>query len=89
MNGKTRLNLTVDEDIPDLFAKMAHGRNRMGEYLSNLVRSMDQGHQAIEVDQMDLESLKLMIQGMAGRVKALEGEMLTVRSQVAAIVDHD
>jgi hypothetical protein len=84
--GKTRLNVTVDADVPEMLAKLARGRNKMGEYLSNIVRSMAQGTEMVEIDQMDVEALRLMVQGLGGRVKAVEGEMINMRAQIATLI---
>ena len=35
---------------------------------------------------MDLDALRLMVQGLAGRVIAVEGEVANLRSQLAAII---
>ena len=34
---------------------------------------------------MDLDALRLMVQGLAGRVIAAEGDVISLRSQMAAV----
>lgn len=84
MSDKQRLNLTVDGDVPALLEQLANGRNKMGDYLSKIVRSLAEGTPAEEIERMDTEALRLMVQGLAGRVKSVEGEIIHLRSQVAA-----
>lgn len=86
MVEKQRLNLTVDADIPAILERMANGRNKMGEYLSQLIRSMDQGTPTSEIERADKESLRLMIQGLAGRVNMLEAEVISLQTKVAALL---
>jgi hypothetical protein len=81
--SKERLNLSVDEGIGDLLNKLAGGERKRGDYLSKLLRSIDQGE---DVTGLDVESLRLMVQGLGGRVKSLEGELMRVQAQLAAII---
>lgn len=86
MVEKQRLNLTVDADIPAILERMANGRNKMGEYLSQLIRNMDQGTPVMEIERADRESLRLMIQGLAGRVNMLEAEVISLQTKVAVLM---
>ena len=83
MVNKERLNLSVDEGIGDLLNKLAKGERKRGDYLSQLLRSIDEGEDVIG---LDVESLRLMVQGMGGRLKTLEGEMMRLQAQLAAII---
>ena len=83
MVGKERLNLSVDEGIGELLNKLAKGERKRGDYLSQLLRSIDEGQ---DVTGMDIESLRLMVQGMGGRLKSLEGELMRVQAQLAAVI---
>ena len=83
MVGKERLNLSVDEGIGELLNKLAKGERKRGDYLSQLLRSIDEGQ---DVTGLDVESLRLMVQGLGGRLKSLEGELMRVQSQLAAII---
>lgn len=80
-----RLNLTVDDNIPEILERLAGGRNKMGDYLSKIINEMDQGAPADVLERMDKEGLRLMVQGMGGRLKSLEGEIVLLQSQVAAL----
>ena len=83
MVNKERLNLSVDEGIGNLLNKLAKGERKRGDYLSQLLRSIDEGEDVIG---LDVESLRLMVQGMGGRLKTLEGEMMRLQAQLAAII---
>lgn len=84
---RTRLNLTVDEDTPALLEKLAGGRNSMGAYLSRLLRSVeiDEGT-AAEIERADHEAIRLMLQGMAGRLRSVEAEVVNLRANLAQLV---
>ena len=83
MENKERLNLSVDDGIGDLLNKLAKGERKRGDYLSNLLRSVDAGEDVIG---LDVESLRLMVQGMGGRLKSVEGELMRMQSQLAAMI---
>lgn len=87
MAEKPRINLTVDPDIPDVLERLAGGRNSMGGYVSQLVRNMATGATAAsEIEKLDRDGIKLMIQGLAGRVASLEGELMIMQSNVASLM---
>lgn len=86
MQEKERINLTVDGDVPALLEGLAGGRNKMGDYLSKLIRSVAAGTPQDEIERMDKESLRLMVQALTGRVIALEGEMLKMQANLATMI---
>ncbi len=87
MAEKPRINLTVDHDIPDTLERLAGGRNNMGAYVSQMVRNMAAGATASdEIEKLDREGMKLMLQGLAGRVASVEGELMRVQAQLAAVI---
>jgi len=84
---KVRANLSLDADIPDLLERLAGGRNKMGDYVSKLIRlQIDDDTTASELQTLDNESLRLMVQGLGGRVKALEGEVMRTQAQIASLI---
>jgi hypothetical protein len=84
---KQRINLTVDADVPDILERLAGGRNKMGDYLSQLVRSIGEGAATSdEIEKLDREGMRVMIQGLTGRLAGLEGEVLRIQSQLAALI---
>lgn len=87
MAEKPRINLTVDPDIPDILERLANGRNNMGAYISQMVRNLSAGQStADEIEKLDREGMRLMMQGLSGRVVALEGEVMRIQAQLAAII---
>ena len=54
MAEKPRINLTVDPDIPDILERLAGGRNKMGDYISQMVRNIAAGSStADEIEKLD------------------------------------
>lgn len=84
---KRRLNLMIDSDVVSWLDSLAGGERKRGQYLSELVRQAWAARQsAPDVRSMDLDALRLMTQGLAGRVIAAEGEIVNLRSQLAAVI---
>ena len=87
MAEKVRLNLSVDSGVAEMMERLAGGRNKMGDYVSKLIRAQAADDStANELQTLDNESLRLMVQGLGGRVRALEGELMRTQAQVAAII---
>jgi len=57
---------------------------KRGELVSKLLIAYGAGEQGI--DQVDIESMKLQIMGLAGANKTLEGRVLKLERQVAAMI---
>jgi hypothetical protein len=86
-NTKRRVNLMLDEDVIDWLDNLAGGERKRGQYISQLIRSAYAAKQsAPDVRTMDVDALRLMVQGLAGRVIAVEGEVANLRSQLAAVI---
>lgn len=87
MAEKPRINLTVDHDIPEILERLAGGRNKMGDYVSQMARNLAAGQTtADEIEKLDREGMRLMLQGLAGRVASVEGELMRIQAQLAAII---
>ena len=87
MAEKPRMNLTVDHDVPEVLERLAGGRNKMGDYISQMVRNLAAGQTTSdEIEKLDREGMRIMIQGLMGRIVAVEGELMRVQSQLAAII---
>ena len=84
---KARLNLFLDEDAAQALEEMAGGERKRSEYLNNLLRTTYAARKASsDIRTMDVEALRLTVIGLAGRVQAVEGEMLHIQSQLAAMI---
>lgn len=80
-----RLNLVVDDGIGEIMTEMAGGERRRGQWLSELVRAMyEQGIKAQAGG--DLEALRYSVTGMTGQIKILEGRLVNMEKQVAALI---
>lgn len=88
--SERRLNLAVDEDIPDLLTALAGGERRRGRYLSDVIRGLAQTQQTPGAD---VQTLTFAVRGMGGgvaglenRVTILENQMAQVNSQLATLI---
>lgn len=81
----TRINLIVGEDIPDKLSELAGGGRKRGEYLTQLVRAIYAGQQEVSAGS-DFEQLRLGFAGLIGKQKELEGRVLRLEGQLAALM---
>jgi hypothetical protein len=90
MEGKRRVNLMLDSDVTEMLDQLAEGERKRGQYISELIRSAwAVRRSAPDVRGLDVDALRLMVQGLAGRVVAVEGEITNLRSQLAALIAKD
>jgi len=80
-----RVNLVVDDGVGEMLAELAGGERKRGRYISDLIRAAYEV-QATAVPATDVETLRLGLTGLAGTVKGLEGRLLTVEAELAAII---
>lgn len=83
MGKEAKVSLTLSGDALAVLEKQASPRKR-GEFVSSLLiqyGAVDSG-----VDAVDIEGMKLQIMGLAGANKTLEGRVLKLERQVAAII---
>ena len=64
----------------------AGGERKRGQWLSTLVRAMHEAEQTAQAS--DVEQLKFALAGMIGQQKQLEGRMLQMERQVAALISQ-
>lgn len=81
--GERRLNLAVDEDIPDLLTRLAGGERKRGAYLSDVIRGLAQTHQTPGAD---LQTLLFAVRGMGGQVAGLEQRLSRVENELSAMI---
>jgi len=87
MNDKQRVNLMLDADVVAILDDLAGGERKRGQYVSELLRSTyAASQQAGDIHLMDLEALRLLVLGLAGRVVGVEGQIGHMQAQVAAIM---
>lgn len=80
---RVRLNVTVDPDIPAMLEELAGSSKRMGEYLNALIRNAYTGQKSTPAaGGIDVEGLRLMVLGLAGRVASVEGDVISLAARV-------
>lgn len=82
-----RLNLIVDDGIGALMSELAGGERKRGEWLTKLVRAMHEQEQTAQAS--DLEQLRYAFAGLLGQIKILEGRLLKVEHNLAAVIVND
>jgi hypothetical protein len=86
-SNKYKLNIVVDPDVMPLLDELAGSERKRGFTISNLIRTAYAGQKSSsDVRTMDVEGLRLLVMGLAGRVQAVEGEMIHMRTQLAAMM---
>lgn len=86
-NTRRRANLMLDADVIKMLDDLAEGERKRGQYISELIRNAYATRQATpNITSMDIDALRLMVQGLAGRVMSMEGEVADLRSQLAAMI---
>jgi len=79
-----RVTLVIDDGINAMLTELAGGERKRGQWVSDLVRAMyEQQEMAFS---SDFETLKLGFAGMVGQQKQIEGRLLRVEQQLAALI---
>lgn len=83
---KVRCNLTLDSDVIEMLDELAGSERKRGLWISDMIRTTYAAHRNnADVRTMDVEGLRLTVLGLAGRLQAVEGELLRTQTQVEAI----
>ena len=87
MEGKTvsersQMTVSLTNEAIDVLEKHTTARKR-GEFISNLLVAY--GAEAGAITQVDVESMRLQLLGMASTTKTLDGRLSKVERQMAAI----
>ena len=80
-----RINLSVENGTGDLLTRLAGGERKRGQYLADLLRSIERGER-IDIAGAELETLKLTQQATIGKVRMLEGKLSILETQFAALM---
>jgi len=84
---KQRCNLTLDSDVLTALDEMAGSERKRGLWISNMIRTTSAAQRSnADVRTMDVEGLRLTVLGLAGRLQAVEGELLRNQAQLAALI---
>ncbi len=84
MTNTVRMNLNVDEDVPAMLAEIAGSQRRMGEYLSNLIRSIHAGQKAAG-EPGDLAMVENATRHLSAKMKELDARQTQIEQQIAAL----
>ncbi len=79
-----RMNLQVEDGIGDVLTALAGGERKRGAWLSDLLRAMELS--AGQQVGAEFETLRLSHQGLAGQVRTLDGRVMGLEAQVAAMI---
>ena len=83
MQKSTKVSLVLSGDALAVLDKQSSPRKR-GEFVSSLLIQYGMADSGIE--QIDVESMKLMIMGLAGANKSLEARVIRLEKQLAAVI---
>lgn len=83
MGKEAKVSLTLSVDALVVLEKQASPRKR-GEFISRLL--IEYGAVESGVDAVDIEGMKLQIMGLAGANKTLEGRVVKLEKQLAALI---
>ena len=82
-----RLNTVLDPDVIPMLDELAGGERKRGAMIGQLVRAAYAGQKSnADLRTMDVESLRLTVLGLNGRVQAVEGEIMRMQTQLAAVI---
>lgn len=79
-----RVSLTIEDGIGKMLTQLAGSERKRGQWLSGMVRAMYEAEQQAQAS--DVEQLKFALSGVIGQQKQLEGRMLQMERQVAALM---
>ncbi len=81
-----RLTISVEDGIGAMLIELAGGSRRQGEYITRLVRAAWEMEQAGKIAGVELEGVRLQVAGLSGKVTTIDGRLLSVEAQVAAMI---
>lgn len=83
MAERSKVNLSLTPEAILVLEKHTTERKR-GEFVSNLLVAY--GAEGGAINQVDIESMKLQLLGLASTQKTLDGRLTRVEKQMAAII---
>ena len=85
--GKYRLNTILDPDVLPMLDELAGSERKRGAMIGQLIRTAYAGQKSnADLRTMDVESSRLTVLGLNGRVQAVEGEVMRLQTQLAALI---
>lgn len=84
-----RLNTVLDPDVIPMLDELAGGERKRGAMIGQLVRTAYAGLKSnADLRTMDVEALRLTVLGLNGRVQSVEGEVMRLQTQLAALISR-
>lgn len=83
MSERSQMTLSLTNEAIEVLEKHTSARKR-GEFISNLLVAY--GAEGGAINQVDIESMKLQLLGLASTQKTLDGRLTRVEKQLAAII---
>ena len=80
-----RLTVVLDDGVSNLLLSLAGSSRKQGEFLSKLIRATHAGELEFRAA-TDLEQLRFSFSGLAGKQKEIEGRVLQIERQLAAVI---
>ena len=77
----TRINISVDDEIPAMLLELAGSRRKQGEFVSGLVRAAYSGHLR-PTKENSLLDLNLQLSGHAGQIEHLQADVDALKRQL-------
>lgn len=81
-----RLTVVLNDGAGEKLQELAGGSRRQGEFISKMIEAAWEGQHSMNGDELNVETLRLQLMGMAGQVKSHEGRILQLEHQVAAMM---
>ena len=76
-----RLNLIVDDDVPEMLSALAKGERKRGEWVSDIVRARYASQQRGQIGASDVERLTYEVAGLEGEVARLAARVEELERQ--------
>ena len=83
MSERSQMTVSLTNEAIDVLEKHTTARKR-GEFISNLLIAY--GAEAGAITQVDIESMRLQLLGLASANKTLDGRLTKVERQLSAII---
>lgn len=80
-----RITVVLENGVSAMLLKLAGSSRKQGEYLSRVIKALYAGEVEMKAGN-DLEALRLGFAGMLGKQKELEGRVMQLERQVAAMI---
>lgn len=81
-----RLTVVLDDGVSEMLVSLAGSSRRQGEYLSKLIRAAWENEIAGSAAEVEREGLRFHLHGLSGQMKALEGRVMQVERELAALI---